>query len=212
MSRYAADVGADALMVCMPFYWKIRKEDILTHYSAVARAVDKPIILYNIPSTTHWEMTPDIVANLAEIEGVIGIKESIGDLNQIRTVIKSTDGNFSVFAGISRLLLDVLKIGGSGCFTPDSNIFPQVVVGIYSAFKRGDLKKAEELQSKLSDLTSIISLGGSAFIAAIKELMKLRGIPIESIVRSPLPCLTEKQKVMIRMHASKKGLLNVTVG
>ena len=206
MSRYAADAGADALMICLPIYWRIGEENILAHYSAVVRAVDKPVILYNIPSTTHLEMTPELVVKLAELEGVIGIKESIGDLDQIRAVIESTDDEFSVFAGISRLLLDVLKIGGAGCFTPDANIFPQLVVGIYSAFKQGDIKRAEALQNELSDFTSLIGLGGPAFIAAIKELMNIIGIPIESTVKSPLPALTDRQKAMIRMNAERKGL------
>ena len=206
MSRYAEDAGADALMICLPIYWKIREEDIIAHYSAVANAVDKPIILYNFPSTTHLDMTPELIAKLAEIEGVIGIKESIKDINHMRAVIESTDENFSVFAGVSRLLLDVLEIGGAGCFTPDANIFPRVVVGIYSAYKQGDIEKARALQNELNDLTSLIGLGGPAFIAAIKELMNVIGIPIESTVKSPLPSLTSEQKAMIRKHAERKGL------
>ena len=206
MSRYAEDAGADALMICLPIYWKIREEDIIAHYSAVAHAVDKPIILYNFPSTTHLDMTPELIAKLAEIEGVIGIKESIGDINHMRAVIENTDEKFSVFAGVSRLLLDILEIGGAGCFTPDANIFPRMIVGIYSAYKQGDIRRARALQNELNDLTSLIGLGGPAFIAAIKELMNIIGIPIESTVKGPLPSLTVEQKAMIRRHAERKGL------
>jgi len=130
-------------------------------------------------------MTPRLIAKLAEIEGIIGIEESIKDINHKRAVIESTNENFSVFASVSRLLLDVLEIGGAGRSTPDANIFPMVVVGIYSAYKQGDIKRARALQNELNDLASLIGFGGPAFIAAIKELMNVIGIPIESTVKSP---------------------------
>jgi len=206
LARYAMDAGADATMICLPAYWRLRDEDILGHYKSVASAVDGPIFLYNIPSTTHIELTPGIVAELSELDNIVGIKESINDLEQIGTVIKDAKEPFHVFVGMSRLLLDVLRLGGAGCFDPVSNTLPGVIAGIYSAFKAGDEKRAEELNEKLSEHSAISSPGGAAFMASRKEVMRLMGIPIESTVKRPLLQLTDEQKRMIRENVEKAGL------
>ena len=211
LSNYALNAGADAAMICLPLYWRLREEDILSHYTSVSSAVDLPIFLYNIPSTTHLELTSEIVVNLSEFDNIVGIKESINDLEQIGTVIETAKKPFSVFVGMSRLLLDVLKLGGAGCFDPVSNTFPEVIAGIYSAFKAGDLKKAEKLQKSLSEYSSITRPGGDAFIASRKEVMKLMGMPIESIVKSPIPKLNAEQRKKIRENVEKAGLLNATL-
>lgn len=138
----------------------------------------------------------------------MGIKESINDLDQIRRVVETAVKPFSVFVGMSRLLLDVLKLGGDGCFDPVSNTFPEVIVDIYKSFKGGDMERAEGMQIKLSEYASITRPGGSAYIAARKEVMRLMGIPIESIVKRPLPQLTREQKRMIRENVERAGLLN----
>lgn len=209
LTKYAIDAGADATMICLPTYWKLQDEDVLSHYKIVSAAVDVPIFLYNIPSTTHLELTPEIVAKLSELDNIVGIKESINDLEQIGTVIETAKKPFYVFVGMSRLLLDVLKLGGQGCFDPVTNTLPEVIVGIYSAFKAGDQKTAMKLHEVLSEHASITHPGGAAFIAARKEVMRLMGLPIESIVKKPIPQLTAEQKKMIRENVEKMGLFNV---
>jgi 4-hydroxy-tetrahydrodipicolinate synthase len=208
LSKYAENAGADGLMIALPIYYKLSKESIIAHYETIASKIDVPIILYNFPATTHLEMTPDIVIKLAEIDEVVGIKESIGDMKQVEAVIKGVKKPFSTFVGGSTRLLEVLKMGGAGAADPVASMLPEYVVAVYKAFKEGDLKKAEGANNILKGLRSITASASNAVHASIKESMKARGIPIESIVKPPLPQLTEEQKKQIRQNVKAAGLLN----
>jgi 4-hydroxy-tetrahydrodipicolinate synthase len=208
LSKYAQNAGADGLMIALPIYYKLSVESIIAHYETIASKIDIPIILYNFPATTHLEITPDIVIKLAEIEKVVGIKESIGDMKQVETVIKGVKKPFSTFVGGSTRLLEALKMGGAGAADPLANLLPEYVVAVYNAFKEGNLTKAEEANNVLKGLRSITAPASNATHAALKEAMKARGIPIESIVKPPLPQLTEEQKMQIRQNVTAAGLLN----
>ena len=208
LSKHAQDAGADGLMIALPIYYKLSVESIIAHYETIASKIDIPIILYNFPATTHLEMTPDIVIKLAEIDKVVGIKESIGDMKQVEAVIKGVKKPFSTFVGGSTNLLKVLKMGGAGAADPLASMLPEYVVAVYNAFKEGNLAKAEEANNKLKDLRSITASASNAVHASIKEAMKARGIPIESIVKPPLPLLTEEQKIQIKQNVKAAGLLN----
>jgi 4-hydroxy-tetrahydrodipicolinate synthase len=208
LSKHAQDAGADGLMIALPIYYKLSVESIIAHYEAIASKIDIPIILYNFPATTHLEITPDIVIKLAEIDKVVGIKESIGDMKQVEAVIKGVKKPFSTFVGGSTHLLEVLKMGGAGAADPLASMLPEYVVAVYNAFKDGNLAKAEEANNKLKSLRSITASASNAVHASIKEGMKARGIPIESIVKPPLPMLTKEQKMQIRQNVKAAGLLN----
>jgi 4-hydroxy-tetrahydrodipicolinate synthase len=174
--------------------------------------VKKPIILYNIPSTTHIDLTPEIVIKLAEIKNIIGIKESIDDINKVKNVINGIrKKTFSTFAGWSLRLLETLKIGGAGCICPLVNTYPELIVGIYDAFKDGDKWRSEEMHKKLMELEQIIRIPELPYIAATKEIMKAMGIPIKSIVKKPLPQLSEVQRKIIWANIEKVGLLNTAL-
>jgi 4-hydroxy-tetrahydrodipicolinate synthase len=206
LSKYAQDAGADGLMVNVPIYYGLEDQSIINHYETLTSKTDCRILLYNFPATTHYEMKPEMVVRLAELEKVVGIKESISDLKQIRAVIKGVKKPFSTFLGGSRILLDVLKLGGAGCADPNADVLPEYVVAVYDAYRSGDLAKAEDAQCRLNSLASIFEPGGGATHAAIKEAMRARGIPIESIVKQPLPQLSEEQKRQIHERVESAGL------
>jgi 4-hydroxy-tetrahydrodipicolinate synthase len=208
LSQYSQNAGADGLMIAVPIYYQLSTESIITHYETIASKIDLPILLYNFPATTHLEMTPDIVIKLAEIDKVIGIKESIRDLTQVEAVIKGVKKPFSTFVGGSTYLLDALKMGGAGAADPLANMLPEYVVAVYNAFREGNQTKAEKAKKKLDSLRSITASASNAIHAAIKEGMKARGIPMESIVKPPLPQLTEQQKKQIHQSVKAANLMN----
>ncbi len=208
LSQYSQNAGADGLMIAVPIYYQLSTESIINHYQTIASKIDLPILLYNFPATTHLEMTPDIVIQLAKIDKVVGIKESIRDLKQVETVIKGMTKPFSTFVGGSVYLLEALKMGGAGAADPLANLLPEYVVAVYNAFREGDMRKAEEAKKKLDSLRSITASASNAVHAAIKEGMKARGISMESIVKSPLPQLTEHQKEDIQKKVKAAGLMN----
>ena len=208
LSEYSQNAGADGLMIAVPIYYQLSTQLIINHYEAIASQIDLPILLYNFPATTHLEMTPDIVIQLAEIDNVVGIKESIRDLKQVEAVINGVKKPFSTFVGGSLYLLDALKMGGAGAADPLANLLPEYVVAVYNAFREGDIRKAEEAKQKLDSLRSITASASNAVHAAIKEGMKARGIVMESLVKPPLPQLTEQQKEEIQERVKAAGLRN----
>jgi 4-hydroxy-tetrahydrodipicolinate synthase len=208
LSEYSQNAGADGLMIAVPIYYQLSTQLIINHYEAIASQIDLPILLYNFPATTHLEMTPDIVIQLAEIDNVVGIKESIRDLKQVEAVINGVKKPFSTFVGGSLYLLDALKMGGAGAADPLANLLPEYVVAVYNAFREGDIRKAEEAKQKLDSLRSITVSASNAVHAAIKEGMKARGIVMESLVKPPLPQLTEQQKEEIQERVKAAGLRN----
>lgn len=208
LSQYSQNAGADGLMIAVPIYYKLSTESIIAHYKTIASKIDLPILLYNFPATTHLEMTPDMVIQLAEIDNVIGIKESIRDLKQVEAVIKGVNKPFSTFVGGSLYLLEALKMGGAGAADPLANMLPEYVVAVYNAFREGNRTEAEEAKKKLDSLRSITASASNAIHAAIKEGMKARGISMESIVKPPLPQLTERQIKLIQQSVNAAGLMN----
>jgi 4-hydroxy-tetrahydrodipicolinate synthase len=208
LSKYSQNAGADGLMIAVPIYYQLSIASILKHYETIASKIDLPIILYNFPATTHLELTPNIVIKLAEIDNVIGIKESIRDLQQVKAVIQGVKKPFSTFVGGSTFLLDALKMGGAGAADPLANLLPEYVVAVYNAFQEGNLLKAEEAKKKLDSLRSITASASNAIHAAIKEGMKARGISMGSIVKPPLPQLTQHQKIQIQESVKAAGLMN----
>lgn len=208
LSQYSQNAGADGLMIAVPIYYQLSTESIINHYETIASKIDLPILLYNFPATTHLEMTPDIVIKLAEINKVVGIKESIRDLKQVEAVIKGVKKPFSTFVGGSIYLLEALKMGGAGAADPLANFLPEYVVAVYNAFREGNMRKAEEAKKKLDSLRSITASASNAVHAAIKEGMKARGISMESIVKLPLPQLTKRQKEEIQKRVKTAGLMN----
>jgi 4-hydroxy-tetrahydrodipicolinate synthase len=208
LSHYSQNAGADGLMIAVPIYYQLSTESIINHYESIASKIDLPILLYNFPATTHLEMTPDIVIKLAEINKVVGIKESIKDLKQVEAVIKGVKKPFSTFVGGSIYLLEALKMGGAGTADPLANFLPEYVVAVYNAFRERNMRKAEEAKKKLDSLRSITASASNAVHAAIKEGMKARGISMESIVKLPLPQLTKHQKEEIQKRVKTAGLMN----
>ena len=206
LSRYSEDAGADGLMINVPIYYGLSDESVINHYEAIASKTSLSILLYNFPATTHYEMKPEMVVRLAELERVVGIKESISDLGQIEAVIKGVKKPFSTFLGGSSKLVDVLKLGGAGCADPNADVLPEYVVAVYNAYRSGDLAKAEDAQRRLNSVAKILEPGRGAYHAAVKEAMKARGIPIESIVKQPLPQLSGEQKKQIHHLVRRAGL------
>lgn len=210
LSRYARDAGADGFMINLPAYFQLGDDEIYGHYEAVSAEVDAPFLLYNIPSATHLELTPERVVRLAEIENVVGIKETIQDLEQIGEVIRRVRKRpFSVFAGMSSIFLKVLELGGAGVIDPRSNIYPETLTGVYQAFEAGDLEKARRIYGRLRDYAPLFKIIKGADIAGIKEIMRLMGRPIQPTVKRPLPQLTGDQRRLLREQMQKMGLARV---
>ena len=188
LSRHAEQAGADGIVVINPYYWVLTEENLYKHYSEIAEAVKLPLLLYNFPNMTGQDLTPDFVLRLVDQHAnVVGIKEtidSIGHISGMITKVKSKHPDFAVFCGFDNHLLNTLQMGGDGSITASVNFAPQLSVGIYQAFRKGDLAEAGELQKRLSLLPNIYNID-SPFVNAVKEATKLCGLDVSTDVLPP---------------------------
>ncbi|MDH5688249.1 MAG: 4-hydroxy-tetrahydrodipicolinate synthase [Candidatus Bathyarchaeota archaeon] len=195
LSRYAEDVGADAVSVVTPFFIRPTQEELFQHYENVAEAVDIPVLLYNNPGRTGVDLSVPTVARLAEIDNIVGIKDSSGDLTLTAEYIRSCPDDFAVIAGRDSLILATLVYGGKGAIAATANVVPKIVVGIYESFIRGDIGKARELQFTLLPLRLAFGLG--TFPIVVKEAMNILGKPAGP-AKSPVTHFPEESREKLK--------------
>ena len=195
LSKYAKDAGADAISVITPFFTKPTQSELYTHYKAIAEEVDLPVLLYNNPDRTGVNIDATTVKRLSEIENIVGIKDSSGDLGLIGEFIRTSRKGFAVMCGRDSIILASLVYGAKGAVAATANVVPELVIGIYESFIEGDLEKAKTLQLKLLPLRSAFSLG--TFPVVIKEAMNLIGKPAGP-ARSPVSSLSEEHRLILQ--------------
>ena len=192
LARRAVDAGVDALTVLTPFAVKLNQEELFTHFSRIAAAVDVPVLLYNNPRLTGVTVEPATAARLAEeCTNVRGIKDSSGSLESIRAFIEATPDDFTVLNGYDAMLLDALRVGAAGGVSGSANVLPRVCATLYEAFRRGDLEAARVAQAALARFREAWALGTPP--AVIKAGVELRGIPVGA-PRPPVMPLDEKAR------------------
>jgi len=149
LTRHAREAGADAALLITPYYNKPTQQGLYEHYSEVARAVDIPIVLYNVPGRTSVNMLPDTVARLSEIDNIVGIKEATGDMAQVSEVIEKSRKGFCVLSGDDPTTFPLLALGGQGVISVTSNILPGDMSAMCEAFASGDIEEARRLHYRL---------------------------------------------------------------
>ena len=151
-SQQAMSLGADGVLVVTPYYNKPTQEGLYQHYSQIAKNVDGPIIIYNVPGRTGGNILPSTVLRCAEFENITGIKEASGDMKQIDTLIrqiKKIRPDFSVFSGNDDQAFHLVCSGGDGVISVLSNAMPSETVEMINATLEGDLQKARELHLRM---------------------------------------------------------------
>ncbi len=152
ISKFAQNLGADALLIVTPYYNKCTQEGLIAHYSAIASSTTLPIICYNVPGRTGVNMLPATFAELAKIDNVVAMKEASGNMEQIEECIRLAGDNAIVYSGDDGLTIPVMAMGGAGIISVVSNAIPRYTVEMTDAFLQGDLKKAASMQLKILPL------------------------------------------------------------
>ncbi|HHV79331.1 MAG TPA: 4-hydroxy-tetrahydrodipicolinate synthase [Firmicutes bacterium] len=188
LTRHAKEIGADAVVIVTPYYWTLSQQNLYRHYATVADAVDIPILIYNFPNLTGNNVSPSLVADLVKKHGnIVGIKDTIDSVSHIRELVlevKSVNPDFSVLAGFDDHVFNTLAMGGDGAIPGSANFAPQLTVGMFESFSRGDLKTALEFHRKLLLLPRLYGMDTPA-IGVIKAACKLCGVPVGYTVRQP---------------------------
>ena len=151
-TKTVKQAGADAALVVTPYYNRPTPEGLYRHFEAVAKAVDLPIVLYNVPSRTSVNMLPDTVARLAKIDTIVGIKEASGSMDQVSQIVQSCGPDFAVLSGDDSLTLPMLALGGVGVISVVANIAPTAMSELVRSYREGNVARARELHYGLFDL------------------------------------------------------------
>lgn len=180
MSKRAEELGADVLSIITPSFALASQKELYDHYVEVAKHVNIPIVLYNIPMRTGNKLLPETVEKLArDVDVIMGAKDSSGDRENLKAYIDRTrdlEKPFSVLAGNDGNILYCLENGGTGGIAGRANIWPATVASIYDHFVAGDLEKAREAQEAVAKIQPVFKFGNPNTI--IKKAVSLMGYPV----------------------------------
>ena len=201
----AAKAGADALLVVTPYYNKATQNGLIAHFTAIADRVDKPIILYNVPSRTGCNLLPATVEKLAEHPNIAAIKEASGNMSQVVELFARCGDKLDVYSGEDGLTVPILSMGGKGTISVLSNVVPKEAVAMTNAFFAGDVAEAARLQCRYLDLINLLfcevnPIPAKAAVSAMgfgKEYIRLPLTPMEEGNRAKL--LAEMRRLGVRV-------------
>jgi len=152
LTKHAKEAGADAALMISPYYNKPTQEGLYLHFEKVAKSVDIPIILYNIPGRTASNIEPDTIARLARIDNIVGIKEASGSMKQITDIIAKCGPDFVVVSGEDFLTFPLMCVGGKGVISVVSNVAPRDMADLCDLFLSGKFEDARKLYYKVLPL------------------------------------------------------------
>ncbi len=203
LTRLAAEAGVDGVLVVTPYYNRPPRAGIIGHVAAIAE-VGLPVILYNIPGRSVVNMEPDLIAELAEIPNVVGLKQANPDLGQLREVARTTD--LALWAGNDDMLFPVLELEGAGVISVASHLVGEEMAAIAAAARRGDLDEARRRDAALADLVVALFVTTSPIL--IKAALEMTGLIPSGRLRLPLVNATPVEREILRSALERQGILS----
>ena len=149
LTRFAKKVGADCTLQVVPYYNKPTQEGIYRHFRAIAEGVDLPVVLYNVPGRTVADMQHDTVLRLAEVPGIVGIKEATGNIDRAAWLIKQAPSGFSIYSGDDPTAIGLMLLGGHGNVSVTANVAPRAMAELCAAAMAGEGRRAAAIHLKL---------------------------------------------------------------
>lgn len=207
MSKLAEQEGADGILCVVPYYNKPSQKGMIEHFSAIAEAVNIPIILYNIPSRTGVNMSVDTVKYLAEkYNNIACLKQSYADMDTITELRMNCPEDFTILSGDDSLTLPMMSLGVHGVISVASHVFGKEIKTMITSFKSGDVKKALQIHQKL--YTSFRKLFMAPNPVPVKAVLAHKNM-INEYVRKPLTELTEDEKneLMATINSTQDSLM-----
>ena len=200
----AARPGVDAILTATPYYNKPTQEGQYRHFKAIAEAVDKPIVLYNVPGRTGANLEPATVGRLAEVPNIVGVKEASGNMTQIAEVCGAMPETFLVFSGDDAATLPVIALGGVGIISVASNEIPREMAEMTRAALNNDWATARSLQRKFLPLMQANFIESSPL--PVKAVLAMMG-RIEEVYRLPLLPMRRDTRSKLQKVATEVGLI-----
>ena len=204
LSRFSCEAGADALLVVTPYYNKATQKGLITMYTAIADAVDRPIILYNVPSRTGVNIDPATYLALADHPNIVGIKEANGNISKIVETARLVGDKLDIYSGNDDQVVPILSMGGSGVISVLSNVMPAQTHEMCARFFDGDLTGAARLQ--MYYLPLINALFSEVNPIPVKAAMAAMGW-CENYLRLPLTTMEEAHWAKLKAIMQGHGLI-----
>lgn len=205
----ASRPGVDALLTASPYYNKPTQEGQYRHFRAIAEAVSKPILLYNVPGRTGANIEPATLARLAEVPNIAGVKEASGNISQIAEVCSVVPGQFLVFSGDDAITLPVIALGGVGIISVASNEIPSEMAEMTRAALNNDWETARRIQRKYLALMQANFIESNPLPA--KAVLSMMG-KIEEVYRLPLLPMRRDTRSKLQRIASEAGVIAKPAG
>jgi len=199
--------GVDAILTASPYYNKPTQEGQYQHFRAIAEAVDKPLVLYNVPGRTAANIEPATLARLAEIPNIIAVKEASGNIGQIADVMKAVPERFLVFSGDDAITLPVISLGGAGVISVASNEIPREMTEMTHAALEGNWDTARRLHEKYLALMEVNFIESNPM--PVKAALAMMG-RIEENYRLPMVPMKKETRTKVENVLAELGLTKTT--
>ena len=173
MSKIAEGLGVDGLLLVTPYYNKTTQKGLIAHYTAIAKEVSLPIILYSVPSRTGVNIAPETCLELSKIDNIVAIKEASGDLSQISKIAHLCGDNLHIYSGNDDQILPILSLGGLGVISVLSNVKPKYTHEMIQNFFDGNIKEATKMQ--LDAIPLINTLFAEVNPIPVKAALNIQG-------------------------------------
>ncbi|HET9976287.1 MAG TPA: 4-hydroxy-tetrahydrodipicolinate synthase [Burkholderiaceae bacterium] len=204
MTRFAAEVGADCTLQVVPYYNKPTQEGIYRHFKAIAEAVDLPVILYNVPGRTVADMGHETTLRLAQVPGIVGLKDATGNLDRAAWLIKQAPKGFSIYSGDDQTAIALMLLGGHGNVSVTANVAPRAMADLCAAAMAGEARRAASIHLRL------LALHRQLFVEAnpipVKWAMARMGL-IGPALRLPLVPMSESHVPAMEAALREAGAL-----
>ncbi|MGY5856487.1 MAG: 4-hydroxy-tetrahydrodipicolinate synthase [Candidatus Thorarchaeota archaeon] len=207
LTKYAADLGCDAALVISPYYLRPSDKGYYEHYAAVARKGDLPVLMYNIPQCTLGVLNSNVVEDLAELDNIVGIKDSSGSVPYVLELIQKLKGKMEVIIGADECFLSAVVAGSKAAIMASANVIPHIWLEIMKLAQNGNVEEAAALQRSTQTFARMVLKHGAA--PPVKAALKMLGV---NAGRSRMPLnsggtLTPEMKEEIRIELEKMGVI-----
>jgi 4-hydroxy-tetrahydrodipicolinate synthase len=204
LARRAKEVGADCQLQVVPYYNKPTQEGLFQHFQAIAQAVDLPLVLYNVPGRTVADMQHDTVMRLAQVPGIMGIKEATGNIERAQWLIREAPKGFAIYSGDDPTAVALMMCGGQGNISVTANVAPALMHQLCAAALAGDHRKAMDIQFKLMPLHKHLFVEANPI--PLKWAMAKLGL-CGPAMRLPLTPLSSQYHAVVESALRASGLL-----
>ena len=205
LSKEAEKSGVDGLLLVTPYYNKATQNGLKAHYKAIAKEVNVPIILYNVPSRTGTRLAPQTVVDLChEVPNIVGVKDATGDISEVAELMSLAKRTVDVYSGNDDQIVPVLSLGGKGVISVLSNILPKETHDMVASYLEGDVAKSCEMQLKYFDLVKALFCEVNPI--PVKKALNLMGMEVGSL-RLPLTEMEDANAKRLEEEMRKAGVI-----